>query len=283
MKKVKDMIQSKTYSVIINTLIILSILFIILDKFLNFGVFSYRVLLAIDIGILMIFAADFILRLVSLGKHYFVTDYGWVDFLAVLPILVPFFSAIRVFRIMRAARVIRVLRLLRVLRVLKIFKKDEKHSSLKQDFAIPVSAVVMLIVVVAGGVVISLSENILSDLDASKENVILKELEPLPSNSEKMSYLENRVNVTKVMTLNEVSDDTGQKESVFRKGDTFVKRSGSLYIVFSRKNSRRYIDLLEGSLYIIALLSILIISLLINRLVNTKIRIPAKAEDGPGD
>lgn len=271
MEKLKKFVHSSLYTIFIDVLIIISILFIIVEKFLNIGIISYKILINIDIIILIIFSVDFALRLFANRVKYFIEDYGWIDFLAILPVFVPFFSAIRVLRIMRAARVMRILRLLRVLRVLKILKTDDTHTQVKQAFVIPISALLMLFIVVGGGFVISSSEKLLDNIDTSNERELIEDLEGLSGSSERQNFIDSSEIIIKTMNLSEIQEDSESRSSVYRKGDTSVQRFGSMYIVFSRESSRRYLNIMEGCLYIFAILSTLLISLLSSYLIDNKV------------
>ena len=122
MGKLSKVINSKSYNFLINIIIIISVGFILIEKFVDLNVLSYKVLLNIDLIILGLFALDFILRFIVGRFSYFFKDYGWIDFLAAIPIFTPAIKGLRLIRVLRAVRFIRILRFLRIIRVLKIFK-----------------------------------------------------------------------------------------------------------------------------------------------------------------
>ena len=148
------------FNFFISLIIIGSIILLFLQKLIDFSPPAYMLIERIDLIIIIIFTIEFILKSFLWKFSYFFKDYGWVDFLSILPIFSPALRSIRGVKIIRSIRTIRLLRLLRVIRILKI-PHYYKYSRLKQNVFIPTSALIMIIVLITGYLFINQQEDLL--------------------------------------------------------------------------------------------------------------------------
>jgi hypothetical protein len=151
-KKNKGNILPKILEGFINFVIFISILQILFEDvaaIIGFDPKIKIILMFIGFAIDLIFSIEFILRsILSIQNRgfiaYFIYQYGWVDFLCSIPLLLmnslPSFilflttktlykSTVGFIKIIRIIRAIRITRILRILRVLKILKNLQNANS----------------------------------------------------------------------------------------------------------------------------------------------------------
>jgi hypothetical protein len=151
-KKNKGNILLKILEGFINFVIFISILQILFEDVAAIIGFDSKIkiiLMFIGFAIDLIFSIEFILRSVLSIQNrgfiaYFIYQYGWVDFLCSIPLLLmnslPSFilflttktlykSTVGFIKIIRIIRAIRITRILRILRVLKILKNLQNANS----------------------------------------------------------------------------------------------------------------------------------------------------------
>ena len=151
-KKNKGNILPKILEGFINFVIFISILQILFEDvaaIIGFDPKIKIILMFIGFAVDLIFSIEFILRSVLSIQNrgfiaYFIYQYGWVDFLCSIPLLLmnslPSFilflttktlykSTVGFIKIIRIIRAIRITRILRILRVLKILKNLQNANS----------------------------------------------------------------------------------------------------------------------------------------------------------
>ena len=151
-KKNKGNILPKILEGFINFVIFISILQILFEDvaaIIGFDPKIKIILMFIGFAVDLIFSIEFILRsILSIQNRgfiaYFIYQYGWVDFLCSIPLLLmnslPSFilflttktlykSTVGFIKIIRIIRAIRITRILRILRVLKILKNLQNANS----------------------------------------------------------------------------------------------------------------------------------------------------------
>jgi len=151
-KKNKGNILPKILEGFINFVIFISILQILFEDVaatIGFDPKIKIILMFIGFAVDLIFSIEFILRSVLSIQNrgfiaYFIYQYGWVDFLCSIPLLLmnslPSFilflttktlykSTVGFIKIIRIIRAIRITRILRILRVLKILKNLQNANS----------------------------------------------------------------------------------------------------------------------------------------------------------
>lgn len=142
-KKLEKFISHTAFNFFISLIIVISLILLCLEKIIDFPPYTYYLLEKIDFIIVIIFTVEFVVKLILWGIPYLLKDYGWVDFLSILPIFSPALKSIRVIKSIRS------IRLLRVVRILKI-SNYYKYSPLKQKVFVPASTLVMIAILVTG-------------------------------------------------------------------------------------------------------------------------------------
>lgn len=100
------------------------------------------------------FVCDFLIRLIAFTpKKYFFKQYGWVDFLACLPIFGTLASftthlpLLRFFKLLRIGRFFKIIRVLRFLKMLQFIKKMKSDSNFVHERIMKMGVVVVLVFV----------------------------------------------------------------------------------------------------------------------------------------
>ena len=149
--RLERFVYSTPFETFILVLVAFSVGMLVCEKLVDLSVPIVRFLGRVDTVVLSIFAFEFATKLYLRRRAYFLGDYGWVDFLSVVPLFTPAIKALRgvkMLRGMRALRALRFLRMLRLLRFLKFAKQSE--SELKQKVFVPVSTAMMILVLTLG-------------------------------------------------------------------------------------------------------------------------------------
>lgn len=247
MKIIRQAVNSRIYHIIANIVTILSIVFIFIDKFIDLDILTYQILFQADLAISILFALDFLLRFAAGGKAYFIKDFGWVDFLAALPVLTPAIKGMAIFRMGRAARALRALRILRLIRVLKFLKLDSsRNSQEKQQFQMTLASVLMILLIAGSIMIVIDRDNRLNANDYEAEISLIRLAKMQPTDEAAKALLGRQPRVLAILNLETLSKEHKFSGSLFRADDTRVQSMGGYYIVFSRKHSRRSMELFEG-------------------------------------
>lgn len=108
-------------------LILLSLVVIAAETMPGLPREAHRVLVAVEFGIIAVFAVEYALRLVCARRPlaYAVSFWGIIDFIAIVPALVFLFPDLATLRAMR---------LLRLLRILKLFKANRALDRIAEAF-----------------------------------------------------------------------------------------------------------------------------------------------------
>lgn len=271
---IKRLVRSKVYNIVVNTLIIVSILFILFERFVDLKPVTYNLLFNFDLLILFLFGLDFILRFIGGGVKYLIREYGWIDLLAVLPIINPAVKGLRIVRGLRTIRFLRVLRFLRVIRVIKVVKSGTREDSeTKQRLNLIISSTLMLLLILGGGGLLLYFEGVLRENDIAREQAILETAELKGRTIAGIkTFLSQQAEVVKVYEMSEISADDPFLSSLTIRGDFYKSNLKSLQIYFSRKESRRVLALLEAILilgiFIITMIIIFITSLQYDKLIS---------------
>ncbi|MCG8569716.1 MAG: ion transporter [Spirochaetes bacterium] len=160
-KRIERVIYNPYFEWFILILVVLSVFMIILEKLIDIPVAAVRVIERIDIIILCIFAFEFFIKLFVRKKNYLTDEYGWVDFLSIIPLFASAVKALRGIRFLKGIRLLRTIRMLRILRILR-FLKIFKHSDsiLKRKLFLPISTAAMIIILLFGFLLISWQQNL---------------------------------------------------------------------------------------------------------------------------
>ena len=124
-----DTPAGKWFDLVLIVVILLSILTVMLDSVSSIRNQHGRLLYAIEWAFTIVFTAEYILRLLCVGRplRYAVSFFGLVDLLAILPT----YLSLLIFG-SRYLVVVRVLRVLRIFRVLKLGHHTKEAGVLKQ-------------------------------------------------------------------------------------------------------------------------------------------------------
>lgn len=271
-KAISSLVHNKIFTIVMNIVIIVSIIFILVVKIIDVDPETYSLLSNLDIIILIIFSIDFSLRFIAGGKEYFLKEYGWIDLLAVLPIINPVVKGLRIIRVLRTLRFLRMLRFLRIVRVLKVVKSvDVSANKHKQDLSLIISSVLMLMLILGGGVIIIFMEYILTNHDIATEQAIFRTVDQIEDKKEAKVFLQSQEQVIKVYELMDYSKDDPFLTSKNISGDIHVEEYRKMRVYFSRKQSRRQLGFLEAMLilgiFCITMIIIIIMSIKYDQLL----------------
>lgn len=269
---IRKLVSNKFYNITINFLIIISIILILFEHFVDLDPVTYNLLSNFDTVILILFAFDFTLRLVGGKVRYFLKEYGWIDLLAVLPIINPAVKGLRIIRGLRTLRFMRMLRFLRVIRVIKVIKTATvQDNEVKQRLNLLISSTLMLLLILGGGLILLYVEGILKENDIARERTIVETAGLKLGINQVKEYLVEQPEVVKVYEMSEISSDDPFLTSLTISGDFYKANLRSLQIYFSRKKSRRLLAILEAiiiiGIFLITMVIIFITSLQYDRLI----------------
>lgn len=269
---IRKLVENKFYNITVNFLIITSIILILFEQFIDLEPVTYNLLSNFDIIILILFAFDFVLRLICGKVRYFLKEYGWIDLLAVLPIINPAVKGLRIVRGLRTLRFMRMLRFLRVIRVIKVIKAATvQDNEVKQRLNLLISSTLMLLLILGGGLILLYVEGILKENDIAREKAIIENAGLKMEMNQVKEYLIEQPEVIKVYEMSEISSDDPFLTSLTISGDFYKANLKSLQIYFSRKKSRRLLATLEAiiiiGIFIITMIIIFITSLQYDRLI----------------
>lgn len=269
---VRKIVANRVYNFLVNTLIIVSIIFILFEHFVDLQPVTYNMFANFDIAILILFGIDFALRFIAGRVRYLLKEYGWIDLLAVLPILNPAVKGLRIIRGLRTLRFLRLLRFLRVIRVIKVIKTTTvQDNENKQRLNLLISSTLMLLLILGGGLVVLYVEGILKDHDIAKEQAIMESAGFKVGIERVKEFLIEQPEVVKVYEMSEITGDDPFLSSLTISGDFYKANLKSLQIYFSRKKSRRMLAMLEAiiiiGIFLITMVIIFITSLQYDRLI----------------
>ena len=116
----------------------------------------------------VIFVVDFLVRLISFRKEYFLHGYGWVDLLASIPgitLLLQYTPMFAIFKFVRIGRFFKIIRLLRFLRIFSFLRRMKSESPWIQDRIMKIGISVVLVFVVG---IVFLEGMLRTSLEAGK-------------------------------------------------------------------------------------------------------------------
>lgn len=275
-------VNNKIFNIIMNIIIVISVIFILVVKIIDVDPATYNILANLDTIILIIFAIDFILRFAAGGKHYFLKEYGWIDLLAVLPIINPVVKALRIIRVLRTLRFLRILRVLRIIRVLKVIKTSAiVENEKKQNLNLIISSALMLLLILGGGVIIIFTEQILESHDISNEKAIFRTANHIENKKEAKKFLKDQPEVVKVYEIMDIKKDDPFLTSLNISGDIHKEKYKSMYVYFTRKKSRRLLGILEAML--IAGIFFITMIIIVIMTMKSDFLIEGDGSNSPGD
>jgi hypothetical protein len=192
MYKLKKIIKSSAFSTFINTLIVFSILVLFLTKFSFLSIAAIEFFEKIDLIILFVFSAEFLLKLILFKGEYFKKDFGWIDLLSCIPILSPLAASFVQLKSLRIAKIIRFIRIMRVVRLFKrIDAGDDRYHKVKTNFFIGISSVTLIFILLTSIIITVVAENYISRQDAVNRGIIIQTLSKtsLITQIEKSDYI----------------------------------------------------------------------------------------------
>lgn len=253
------------FEIFILSLVILSISLLIYEKIFDLNPAVYDIFEIIDLVVMIIFAFEFITKLVFRRGKYFLGDYGWIDLLSIIPIFSPALKVLRGVKLLRGMRLVKALRLLRILRILKVAKKTE--SVLKQKVFVPTSSVIMIISLVLGFFLVSWQEDTLKRFDEQEFNRVFQELKDLPEETvlQKNEHIlaikkENRI-IAYRYTPEEIAKNYIEEQY------TTINKDG-YEITFSVMETYRMTERIELVILLITILTIIILIIILNMIID---------------
>ncbi len=195
--RIRKIVYHEIADLIMVLIIIFSTLFLIIELAFNFTPGVRNILDRIDLFILCIFLLEFLTKLFLDGGKYFIKNYGWIDLLATIPILLPVTNFIvlqlsaafiinkgtvdilQTFRVVRIIRIIRVVRILRIVRLLKLIHHIEKKNAPSGEYTGPslnIPAVTILIVVLISYSAILFQETTIVSKETANTKILLNTL-----------------------------------------------------------------------------------------------------------
>ena len=124
----------RTFDLTIQALIVLSLITFMLETLPNLDAQTRRVLEIIEVITVVIFSAEYILRIVAADKKwaYITSFYGLIDLLAILPFYITTggidLRGIRVFRLFRLFRIFKLVRYSKAVQHFRLAIKDIKEE-----------------------------------------------------------------------------------------------------------------------------------------------------------
>lgn len=161
-----------------NVLVVASVALLFVLRLAQLPEAVRQVLELIDFGVLIVFTIDFLLRLFTFGRAYFFRDFGWVDFLSVIPLLGPLMVQMGQFRALRIARLIRLVRIIRVVRLLRSYDgSDAEHLQMKARFFLAVSSTSMMFLLATAVLITGLVNRSLEQVAGVNVEALLNRIE----------------------------------------------------------------------------------------------------------
>lgn len=190
--KIKAFLENSKTNLFISILIILSLALLLIHKVGDFDVKTDKTFNFIDQIFLVIFSIEFLIKLAFLRKKYFVTELGWVDLIAALPVFYPLFyyimlrvnaemlinqDTVSITIILRGFKFIRFLRIIRATRLLKFFNYVQaSDNSNRRKFPFTVPLLFSMVLFVSGYFLISAIETKLKVNKVERMNKVLENL-----------------------------------------------------------------------------------------------------------
>lgn len=261
-------------------LIIFSMLYIIVEKLFYFDQLSSQILERIDLAILGLFAFDFLLRFISGKFDYFFKEYGWIDFLATIPILSPAIKSFGFFRTFRTSRMLRFIRILRVMRIMKAVKGNPSSiSSDTRKFYLPLSSILMILMIMFGTALIFNYTEVSYGLEKQRETTLLLTAAGLDTEDEKATFLLNSQKVIEIVDITERNTISVYSKEGYKQEDIYISMFENSYVVFSRKETNKKISFFEGILYISLFSSTILFLLIITFVMEVKLKLRVRRLD----
>jgi hypothetical protein len=268
---IRSLVENRYYNIIINLLVMVSLVYLITEKFVSLRSHAEFMLAVADLVIMSLFMFDFLLRYYAGRWSYFISDYGWIDFLAALPVLAPLLSGVRLLKFLSTAKFIkfvRILRLFRVLRALKVVKSSRHFSGLRSKLLMPLSTAVMLVLVFGGGVVITVY-NLIGENDRYEvERGIIRSVANSPL-EEKREILKDIPEVLGILTEEEFLASGYSENRVLLTKRTVDYWNSNYKFVFDRSEFLKAQNLAEGIFYLFVIISTAFIVVAIDRVLKS--------------
>lgn len=273
METIKKLVKNKQYNRLMSILIVFSMMYIIGEKIFYFDRLSSAILEKIDICILAIFAVDFLLRFIAGKFEYFLKEYGWIDFLATIPILSPAIKSFGFFRTFRTSRMLRFIRILRVMRIMKAVKNNTSSIAKENhNFYLPLSSILMILMIIFGTALIFNYTEVSSGLEEQRETTLLLKAAGLDTTEEKATFLLNSNKVIEVLDVAELDNLLTYTKKGYKQEDIHISRFENSYVVFSRKETNKKISFFEGILYISLFSTTILFLLIITFVMEVKLK-----------
>jgi len=171
-------VHGTPFEIFILVLVAFSVGMLMWERIVDLPVSTARVLVRVDMVVLGIFAFEFVVKLYCRKKEYFLDDYGWIDFLSIVPIFTPALKALRSVKMLRGVRILRILRFLRMLRLLRFLKvAKQSESALKQKIFVPISTATMILVLAVGYFLVNWQRGVLYEGDEAMFQAAFAEAE----------------------------------------------------------------------------------------------------------
>lgn len=171
--RLRRVFASRVSLALTNGLVIASVVLLFVLRLAPLSL-RWRAALEVADGVfLAVFAVEFALRLFASGRTYLLRDFGWVDLLAVLPILAPLFALTGQFRALRIARLIRLVRIIRVVRLLRaVGSAESEHLEMRARFFLAISSIAMLFLLLTAVVITAIVDQSLQRLGISASELL---------------------------------------------------------------------------------------------------------------
>ncbi len=161
-----------------NALVVISVAFLFFLRLVPVTEGFRTVIEGIDFVVLIFLAVEFCLRFAAFGRSYFLRDFGWIDLLAIIPILTPLVALMGELRALRIARLIRLVRVIRVVRVLRSLDEgDTPHLQMKVRFFLAVSSAAMLFLLATAMVIVALVDRSVGSTPGADITRLLDQIE----------------------------------------------------------------------------------------------------------
>ncbi|OHD57842.1 MAG: hypothetical protein A2096_01405 [Spirochaetes bacterium GWF1_41_5] len=172
-EKIRNITSHQAVESGIFIIIILSTLMILIEKLFSFSTPVRHIIFFAEQIVLIIFSVEFLLKLYADGTRYFIKNYGWIDLLAALPVLIPVLESLVIraginsmstsagaeivksllmVRMIRLVRIIRILRILRVTRLLKILPAAGKDQTKIIPLGMAAASVILVMIIAYAGI-----------------------------------------------------------------------------------------------------------------------------------
>ncbi|MCG8479377.1 MAG: ion transporter [Spirochaetales bacterium] len=176
--RLETFLSRKITLTVSNLLVVISVAFLFFLRLFPLTDELRAIFERIDFVVLIFLAAEFCLRLAAFGKSYFLRDFGWIDLLAIIPILTPLVALMGELRALRIARLIRLVRVIRVVRVLRSLDEgDTPHLQMKVRFFLAVSSAAMLFLLATAVAIVALVDRSVGDIPGADITRLLDQIE----------------------------------------------------------------------------------------------------------